>query len=132
MRRSDARWQIAGTRGRAAHSTDEPKALPRNRADQPLLLTAVADRLARGVDAARQRRLRNEASRPHRVQQVILADHALSVLNKVSQQIENLRLDCNPLGTVPKLPPVDVQRPIPKEKLHTDLQGGAATGNLKR
>jgi hypothetical protein len=34
------------------HGANETKALARDRADQPLVLAAVADRLSRGVDAA--------------------------------------------------------------------------------
>src|SRR5262249_29236500 len=106
---------------RDSHNADESKALARNCANQPLLLTAVADRFARGIDAGSQVRFRNETSGPNRVQQVILGDHALSILNQMNQQIENLRLDGDLLGTSPKLAPVDIQGVVLKEKLHFDL-----------
>jgi len=92
----------------------------RGTANQPLLFTAVADRFARGVDAGSQVRLRNETSGPNCVQQVILGDHALSILNQINQQIENLRPDGDLLGTSPKLAPVDIQDVVLKEKLHFD------------
>jgi hypothetical protein len=57
---------------------------------------------------------------PNRVQQVILGDHALSILNQINQQIENLRPDGDLLGTSPKLAPVDIQDVVLKEKLHFD------------
>src|SRR5262249_40180610 len=59
-------------------------------------------------------------SGPNRVQQIILGDHALSILNQINQQIENLRLDGDLLGTSPKLAPVDIQGIVLEEKLHLD------------
>ena len=50
----------------ARHRADEADALARDGADQPLLVAAVADRLARGVDAAGQRRVRHDAAAPDR------------------------------------------------------------------
>src|SRR5262245_51147952 len=55
-----------------------------------------------------------------RVQQVILGDHALSILNQINQQIENLRPDGDLLGTSPKLAPIDIQDVVLKENLHFD------------
>ena len=101
---------------------------------ESLLLTAVADRFARGVDACGQVRLRNETSGPNRVQQVILGDDALSILNHVNQQIENLRLDGDLLGTSPKLAPLDIQGIVLKAKLHLDdlLRVSLHCGNIKK
>src|SRR5262245_34325625 len=59
--------------------------------------------------AALMRVVGNETSGPNRVQQVILGDHALSILNQINQQIENLRPDGDLLGTSPKLAPVTRQ-----------------------
>jgi hypothetical protein len=41
-------------------------------------------------------------------------------LNHVNQQIENLRLDGDLLGTSPKLAPLDIQGIVLKAKLHLD------------
>ena len=101
-----------------SHVADEAKALARDGADQPLLLAAVADRLARGIDAAGQRRFRNDAAAPDRVDKVVLADDALAVLHQVIEQVEHLRLDGNRVGAAPQLAPVRVEHMIAKEKLH--------------
>ena len=69
----------------------------------------------------------------YRVQQVILGDHALSILNQINQQIENLRLDGDLLVTPPKLAPGDIQGVVLEEKLHLyDLQRLLHCGNLKK
>jgi len=67
----------------------------------------------------------SETKRPNQTasSQVILGDHALSILNEINQQIENLRLDEDLLGPSPKLAPVDIQGVVLKEKLHFDLPG---------
>jgi hypothetical protein len=62
-----------------AHGADEAKALARDGADQLLLLAAVADRLARGVDAAGQRRIRHDPAAPDRSDEIVLADDAVAV-----------------------------------------------------
>src|SRR4029450_796363 len=118
--RSGASTHILHVLGLTGHNPDKAKALARNCANQPLLFTSVADRFARGIDASGQVRLGNETSGPNRVQQVILGDHALSILNQINQQIENLRPDGDLLGTSPKLAPVDIQDVVLKEKLHFD------------
>ena len=78
-----------------AHVADEAQALARDGADQPLLLAAVADRLARGIDAAGQGRLRHDPAAPDRSDEIVLADDAVAVLHQVDQQVEHLRLDGN-------------------------------------
>ena len=78
-----------------AYVADETNAPARSRAYQPLLFAAVTDRLARGVDAAGEGRIRHDPAAPDRRDEIILADDALAVLHQVSQQIEHLRLDRN-------------------------------------
>src|SRR5262249_4109172 len=132
-RHSGASTHILHVLGLTGHNADKAKALAWNCANQSLLFTAVANRFARGVDAGGQVRLGNETSGPNRVQQVILGDHALSILNQINQQIENLRLDGDLLGTSPKLAPVDIQGIVLEEKLHLDdLLGSLACDNLKK
>ena len=46
-----------------------------------------------GVDAGRQRRFRHDPAVPDGIQYVVLADHAIAVLDEVEQEIEDLRLD---------------------------------------
>ena len=53
--------------------------------------------------------LRNDAALPDRGNQLILADHALAMLDQVNQQIENLRLDSNSRATATQLTATGMQ-----------------------
>ncbi len=114
-----------------AHDADEAKALARDGADQLLVLAAVADRLARGVDAAGQRRIRHDPAAPDRSDEIILADDAVAVLQQVNQQVEHLRLDGNGLGTAAQLASVGIKRMIGKEKLHVGAPKSGCEAVLK-
>ena len=100
------------------HRADEADALARDGADQALLFAAVADRLARGVDAAGQRGVRNDPAAPDRGDQIVLADHAVAVLHQIDQQVEHLRLERDQIGAAPQLAPVGIKYMIFKVKLH--------------
>src|SRR5207247_2274593 len=100
-----------------ADLADEADALARNRADEALLLAAVADRLARRVDSAGERRVRDDASAPHPRDEVVLADHAVAVLQEINQEVEDLRLQRHQRVGPPQLPAVYVKYLIRKEKL---------------
>jgi len=76
-----------------AHGSHEADSLSRQRLDQALAVTAVADGAAGHVDAGEQRRVRDDASIPDVRNQVILADDALPVLDQIHQQVEDLGLD---------------------------------------
>ena len=41
-----------------------------------------------------------------------LADHALAVLDEIVEEIENLRLDGDPIDSTPQFPPVNIERAI--------------------
>ena len=82
----------------AADLPHEPKTLARDGADHSLILAGVADRGARGVDAAGQRRFGDDAAVPDALDQIVLGDDAVAVLDEVDQQIEHLRLDCDILA----------------------------------
>src|SRR5258708_37948812 len=92
-----------------AHSTDEAEALARDGADQLLVLAAVADRLARGVDAAGQRRIRDDPAAPDRSDEIVLADDAIAILHQVDQQVEDLRLDGDGRRAAAQLAPVGIK-----------------------
>src|SRR5467141_3611191 len=96
----------------ALHSADEPEALARNGADQLLVLAAVADRLSHSVDAAGQRRIRNDPAAPDRSDEIVLADDPVAVLHQINQEIEYLRLNGNPFGAAAQFAPVRVKRMI--------------------
>ena len=91
-RRTPGRADSAGTLS-FAHLADEPEALAGDGADAALLLAAVADGAAGGVDAAGQRRVGHDAAVPDAGDQVVLADHAVAVADQEHQQVEDLRLD---------------------------------------
>jgi hypothetical protein len=95
-----------------AHPADEPEPFPRHGSDKALLFTVVAERRARGIDAAAQRCLGDDASMPDLGQQLILADHALAVPNQVLQQIEYLRLNPHDHAAAMQLAPVGIQNAI--------------------
>ena len=103
---------------RHAHVAHEAQAFARYRSDQFLVAAAIAHSLACGIDAARQRRIGNDSATPNRCNQVVLADHPVTVLDQINQQVEYLRLDGNGLGATAQLAPVGVKCMIAKEKLH--------------
>ena len=105
-------------------SPTKRKPLARDGADQLLALAAVADRLARGIDAAGQGRIRHDPAAPDRRDEIVLRDDAIAVLHKVDQQIEHLRLDGNGFGAAAQLAPVGVKHVIGKEKLHVAAPTG--------
>ena len=64
--------------------------------------------VARWQLVARMRRLRDDATLPNRVDQLVLADNPLAVANEVNEQIEHLRLAINNCAGTPLLPPRDL------------------------
>ena len=97
---------------------DEPEAFAGERADQALLLAAVADRLAHRVDVTGQGRFGDDPPVPHRLQQIVLADDAFAVAHQVDQQVEDLRPNRNDLGPPGELPPVRVKHAVSEHKMH--------------
>ena len=81
----------------------------RNRPDQSLLLTSIADRLTGYRDPATQRGLRNDAAAPYTSNQVIFADHAVAVSDEVFEQIKHLRLNRDEVAPPPQLSSVCIQ-----------------------
>ena len=97
---------------------DEAKAFSRKGTDHDLILAAVADRLARGVDPARQRGLGDDAAIPHRLDQIVLGDDVVAVFDQVNQEIEHLRLDRHALAAAGQFAKVDIKHMVGKMKLH--------------
>ncbi len=110
LRRSDYRGCTV------ADLADEAEAALVQRADEQLVVAGVADRLASGVDAARQRRLRNDSSVPDRLDQLVLADDASAVANQVEQKVEHLRLHVHDLAAAAQLLLGDIELEIGKAK----------------
>jgi hypothetical protein len=104
---------------------DEAQALARDRADQLLLLAAVAHRPARRIDTGGQGRIGHDAPAPHGRDEIILAHHAVAIFHEMNQKIEHLRLDRDRFGAAPQLAPVCVKYLIGKKIFHVcALQAG--------
>jgi len=99
----------------------ESKALAWNRSDKLLVGTSIANRLARGIDAAGQRRIRDNSPTPDLVNQVILADHSIAILEQKYQEVEDLGLDGDAPPAAAQLAQICIKCMIGKEKLHTQL-----------
>ena len=78
---------------RFVHCTDETDTFADDCADQSLALAIVADRSARGVDPAVERRFRDDPSAPDRSQKVVFADDPVTVSDQEGKQVEHLRFD---------------------------------------
>jgi hypothetical protein len=106
---------LPATVGRPAVSSctgDKSEAPARDCLDQALGLAAIADSGAYRVDPRAQRRLGNNTSMPHRREQIVLAHHAFSVLDEISQQVEDLWLDGDQPASATELTAVSVENAI--------------------
>src|SRR6266508_5286048 len=92
--------------------TNETKATLVQRANEALVVAAVAERAPCRADSGAQRRLRDDAALPNHVDQLVLADDPIAVANQVNEQIEYLRLDMNDRPGAPQLLPRDVDLEI--------------------
>jgi hypothetical protein len=119
------RWRDKTVAAQAAELRDdrthESKTLSWNRADELLVGTTVTDRLARGVNAAGQRRLCDNSPLPDPIDQIVLADDPIAIFEQVHQQIEYLGLDGDSFAAKAQFPPIGIKYMIGKEKLHTEL-----------
>jgi hypothetical protein len=100
------------------HGAHEANSLARNGADKPLFLAVIADRVSCGVDPAVQRRVRNDPSSPHKRNEVIAADDAVSVFQEVNQQVEHLRLHRNHLTVTAKFSKIGIKDVIIEIEFH--------------
>jgi len=104
----------SGQSGRVAFAgfpylADKSKPFACNGADEMLYLTTVADRLANGCQSAAECRLGNDPTAPNPLNQFFLADHAVTLRNKILQQVEDLPGDGDKIGRTPQLPSGGVQ-----------------------
>ena len=113
-----ARVHFATVRGFRLHVADEAKAFSRKGADHDLILAAIADRLACGVDPARQRGFGNDAAIPYRLDQIVLGDDVVAVFDQMNQEIEHLRLDRHAFAAAGQLAKIDIKHMVGKVKLH--------------
>src|SRR5262249_19629250 len=66
---------------------------------------------------------------PDRGDEVVLAHHAVAVLDQVDEKIEHLRLDGDRLGTAPQLSQPRVKYMIGKEKSHVSPRRSLSRNN---
>ena len=107
---------------------DEAKALACDGADHGLILAAVADRLAGGVDSAGQRGFGDDAAIPDSLDQVVLADDPLAVLDQKDQEVEHLGLDGYSFAGAGQFAEVDIKHMVGKVKLHELGPGSGCDG----
>jgi hypothetical protein len=79
-----------------------------------LLLATVTNRFARRVDAAGQRRVRHNTAAPYCSDEILLADDAITILQQVDQQVEDLRFDGNRIGAPAEFAPIGIKCVIGK------------------
>lgn len=103
---------------RLIYRADEANTLARDGPDQPLLIATVADRFARGVDTAVESRVRYDPAAPNRSDKIVLANHAVAVLDEIQQHVEHLRLKRDELRAPPKLLAIRIKYLVFKAKLH--------------
>ncbi len=94
------------------HVANEAEALARNCAEQLLLLAIVTDGLAYRIDVAGERRFRDDATGPHGLEQMILADDAVTILQQIEQQVEDLRAYGDGVRGAGELAPIRVEDAI--------------------
>jgi hypothetical protein len=103
------------------HVRHKPQSSPRHRPDETLLLAAVADGAASGIDPVAQGRFRDDPPTPDRLQHLVLADHLVPVANEVKKQVEDLRLDVDGLAASPKLTSGRIESAVAEQKTHSRL-----------
>ena len=116
--------------GLVAHLADEADAAAGERADEFLLLAAVADRAPRRVDPLGHGRVRDDPTVPDCRQQIILADHAIPVADHVQQQVEHLRLDRHQVAAAAQLAPIRIEGAIAEQEAHSPVFPTLAAGTL--
>ena len=91
---------------------DEAEPALVQRADEPLVVAGVADRLAGGGDAAAERRLGHDPALPDGIDQLLPAHRPLAVANEVDEHVKYLRLDVNYLAGAPQFLPRNIDLEI--------------------
>src|SRR5499427_10119698 len=107
--------------------TDETKPTLVQRANETLVVAAVAERAPGRADARAQCRLRDDASLPNRLKQLVLADDSITVADEVNKEVEDLRLDVNDRAGAPHLLSCEVDLEIGEAEIQ-----GSPLVSLKR
>ena len=73
------------------------------------MVTVIANGAADRRNPAIKGRSRDDAAVPNRRNQIIGGDDALTIANKILQQIKDLRFDSNKIEPAPQFSPVDIK-----------------------
>src|SRR5260370_8988419 len=97
--------------------TEETKPTLMQRANETLVVAAVAERAPGRADARAQCRLRDDASLPNRLEQLVLAHDSIAVADEVNKEVDHLRLDVTDRAGAPHLLSCAVHLQIRKAKI---------------
>ena len=100
---------VAGRISAPVRVGDEPVATSVHGADDALEAPVVAHRPPHVLDAGRQRRLRDEAGLPHLVEELLLGNHAITVLEEVDEHVVHLGFDADHIAVPAELVGVGVE-----------------------
>jgi hypothetical protein len=92
------------------------------RANEALIVAAVAQRPPRSTDAGAERCLGDETTLPNLLDQLILAHDSVAMLDKVNDQIEDLRLDVNNSAGTPQFMPSDIDFEACEAEVQSDAR----------
>jgi hypothetical protein len=96
------------------------------------LLPGVADCAAGGINATVQGGVRYGAAVPNLFDQFVLADDPVCILDKVDQQIEDLRFHVDRAVWPRELPPVGINQKIIELKQQDRLRSGCSKADYQR
>jgi len=92
------------------NSANEPIPPVRQGTNKALLLAVVTNRATNCADAAAERRFGDDAAIPYVGDQIVPANDAATIPDKLKQDIENLRFNRDNIGPPPQLISVGVER----------------------
>ena len=105
---------------------DETDALAVEGADETLRCAVVAQGPARRVDPGGQRGFRDDPPVPDGFEQIVLDDDTSAVADEKYQEIEDFRLNLDPLRAAPQLTTLDIEAVVAERQKHAtppaDLQ----------
>ena len=105
---------------------DELVAAAPHRAHDALGCAVVADGLTERLDPAGQGGVADEAVTPHRVEELLLGDHPMSLLDQQDQHVEHLRLDRAHLPVAAQLVALWLELAVPEDVAHRLTAGRSA------
>src|SRR5262249_19049240 len=131
----DARFDHESRPGTVAIDVaDETKSALVQRANKALIVAAVAQRATRRADTRAERRFRDDAALPDRVEQLVLGDDSIPVSHEMNEQIEHLRLDVDDCAGAPQLVPCPIDLEIGESEVQSSplLDSKTHTWSLPR